>query len=540
MQSFGRTAALSRTATFCCSVLASLFLSLPVWAELSEEQILKARERGLNYLKSQISTQNNGFQYVSALAMLKSEIPPDLPEIDAVIRQILEACAADTYKPVRHHVYEAATALMCLAVADRVKYKPQIEKLTAYILSEQMESGGWDYPKDFQQREVGDTSITQFALLGLWEARRSDVKVSSVVLERTARWLLSIQNSDGGFAYHPGGSFTKSTDSMSAAGVSCLLIIRHLLYPQSRVVFSEEGVPTSSPKKFGVLDYSFADGYRPTIPLKELDAGVTRGITWLVTHFSMDGKEHYPMYYMYAIERMCALAYMKKVSQHEWYQEGSELLLNTQKADGSWTEEFEAQGNIAVTSGTSFAILFLSKATSKMVDPPYGKGFLIGGRGLPDDLKDADPTASKAKKKESLGKLDDLLSSLENPETKNTELVQNQIMDKILNERPEDLIGQKDKLLTMAKDPRPDVRIVAVWALGRTSDLRICPTLIESLKDKDEGVAVEASNSLRILSRQLRGILPPTENFDAAAEYAAWSKWYRSVRPYEERDDLLR
>jgi hypothetical protein len=132
------------------------------------------------------------------------------------------------------------------------------------------------------------------------------------------------------------------------------------------------------------------------------------------------------------------------------------------------------------------------------------------------------------------------LSELENPNSEKIASLQANIIDKVLQDRPEDLIRQKERLKNLAVDPRPGVRQTAMWALGRSNDLRSCRILIDALRDSDPQVAIEASVSLRILSRKLRGIGLTDGEFKPEQEYTAWNAWYRSVRPYDERDDLIR
>ena len=119
------------------------------------------------------------------------------------------------------------------------------------------------------------------------------------------------------------------------------------------------------------------------------------------------------------------------------------------------------------------------------------------------------------------------------------------------------LIEQKDRLRRLVDDPRVEVRRTAVWALGRTADLRLTPYLIRALRDPDLSVVVEARNSLCALSRLTRGQGMPASPLagvseDATADERAeaiqqwrnetrrrWEKWYLESRAWPERDDLF-
>src|SRR5207302_4089676 len=65
----------------------------------------------------------------------------------------------------------------------------------------------------------GDNSNTQFAILGLWAARRHGVPVEKALARADSRFRTS-QNGDGGWGYMPvpgmrGGVFGGSTSSMT-------------------------------------------------------------------------------------------------------------------------------------------------------------------------------------------------------------------------------------------------------------------------------------------------------------------------------------
>jgi HEAT repeat protein len=116
---------------------------------------------------------------------------------------------------------------------------------------------------------------------------------------------------------------------------------------------------------------------------------------------------------------------------------------------------------------------------------------------------------------------------------------------------PKQLVGQTDKLKSLIRHPKPDVRKAAYWALGRTGDFGLIPLMLEGVKDPDVDVNVEAIAALRYIARKPNGLgesLNPLdgvpENDTAQRIRAAvdwrqktiklWSNWYASVRPYEE------
>ena len=80
----------------------------------------------------------------------------------------------------------------------------EIKALVKILLDGQYAEGYWTYPVHVRNGDRGDTSITQYALLGLWEAERVGIAVPPGVWDKAAAWLASTQDSDGAFWYHPG------------------------------------------------------------------------------------------------------------------------------------------------------------------------------------------------------------------------------------------------------------------------------------------------------------------------------------------------
>ncbi|MCE9581129.1 MAG: hypothetical protein K8T20_01300, partial [Planctomycetes bacterium] len=96
-------------------------------------------------------------------------------------------------------------------------------------------------------------------------------------------------------------------------------------------------------------------------------------LEWLGTKFSVETN---PIrvsgvhYWLYGLERAGMIVGIAEFGKHDWYKEGSEVLLKGQADDGSWkcaTDPGADQDN-----DTCFAILFLRKAT---------RGYTVSGQG---------------------------------------------------------------------------------------------------------------------------------------------------------------
>jgi len=531
-----------------------------------------AIRRGVPHLKRACAANpKTGESILAALALVKAGEDVASPEIQAVIAGIQERCAAEIYKPGAHHFYAAGLELMLFEAIDPERYRGEMEKVLAYMLKGQLKTGSWYYP---DQQGTGDTSITQYAALGMWAAERAGLKVPKEAWDRMALWHLQTQVRDGGFAYHPGEQQAESGSqpSLTVGGAASLMLAQLHLHggrdrakaKVARVTEREE----QSGKVFGVLESVPTDaaalepkesnpdrGYAVKASYDAIQRSVDRAIAWATANWRLPPGPLWRMYFLYSTERMAALGDMKAVGPHDWYAEGAAWLLKEQQKDGSWTD------NGGPVIATAFSVLFLAKATSKMLGrtydiPQLGGGLLAGGRGLPDDLGAVNVAGGKVETRTAAGPLDELLARLETVSGAEVPEVQNAVLEAIRFGDREKLIGQRDRLRRLVADPRVEVRRTAYWALGRGGELDDVPLLIGGLSDQDVGVAIEAHNALCVLSRRPLafglsgdpiGDLPDgtteAQRNAAIADWrqkaiTAWTEWYRRVAPYEERDGL--
>lgn len=525
----------------------------------SDAQVKACIDRAVAFLRKMLPNLSFGQQSLTVLALLKAGIPVTDPEMKAAIEKIAGRFTSDGSFDAGHdHNYDAGVTLLALANADPAKYRKQIESLARYLVGSQGPNGDWDY----RARVAGDTSISQYAVLGLWEAARAGVRIPRHVWDKAAQWHISRQQRDGGFAYHPAPNGDSSTHTMTVAGTASLLVARLYLFGDTGDVM-EQGDPAArrkSRKKFGLLTAATNDAEEgaadaapvagadvlagPDGPIQvrqsALDKSVGGGRGWLTTRFSVEPQTIWKLYYLYALERLMALSGLQEIAGHNWYNEGAAVLIKTQTPEGHWTD------NSGPVPATCFGVMFLVKATAKMIhhprrnDPRFGGGLLVGGRGLPDNLQDVQLDKGGVKVRKLKGPVDELLSELENVRSQKVESAQAALVDTIATQDPESLIGQSARLLKLVRDPRPEVRRTVFWALGRTNDLRMVPALIDGLSDPDLACLVEARNALRYISKRPKDTDLPDEPSDAqrAAAIAFWKKWYQNVRPYDDRDDL--
>ncbi|MBI3856222.1 MAG: hypothetical protein HY293_11085 [Planctomycetes bacterium] len=186
----------------------------------------------------------------------------------------------------------------------------------------------------------GDNSNSQYAALGLRACLDANIDVDPSVLQRARQWWLKSQNSDGGWGYNDhgntgggdaneGGVSNNSYGSMTVGAVGALCI----------------------------YDYYMGVDYKQ-------DGNVLKGIAWLAANFDVTKNPKKVsfayLYYLYGLERVGMLFGTDRIGAHEWYPEGANHLLSTQK-DGVWSssDKFPTGAHL----DTCFAILFLRRGT---------------------------------------------------------------------------------------------------------------------------------------------------------------------------------
>ena len=84
------------------------------------------------------------------------------------------------------------------------------------------------------------------------------------------------------------------------------------------------------------------------------------------------------------------------------------------------------------------------------------------------------------------------------------------------------------RLQQLVRGGEPEVRLLAVRALGRTGNLDYVPSLIYALTDPDRRIVLEARDGLQFVSRRFDGFGPPND-FNEDQRYEAIDAWKRAV-----------
>ena len=218
-----------------------------------------------------------------------------------------------------------------------------------------------------------DTSLQQYGLLGMRAAQELGLELPARAFAAAARHLLAVQAKDGealrlqlhadadlqglttgaalprvravrararGFAYRERDD--PCYGGMTCAGVSGLLLARAGMSAQQSV------------------DRQL---------LRRVDEGVRDGFAWLAANFSVrinpgdpERADNHRRYYLYCLERCCALADVARLQGRDWYYEGGMQLLLAQRPDGSFRS---GHPSTLTLDSTCFALLFLSKASKQ-------------------------------------------------------------------------------------------------------------------------------------------------------------------------------
>jgi len=517
----------------------------------------------VNYLKQEIldakSTVHGGYLSFTAYALLQAGEPVTSEPVQKAIAEVRARITSAGYKPdnQQHHIYDAGVDAMLMAKAGGDANYNELKAISDYIIAQQGTDGSWDYPS----RTVGDTSMGQYGALGLWSATLGGVDVPNEVWDKAALWHLRTQQADGGFMYHPGVNVaaavggSQPTLNMTSGATGTLAICRLFLYPD--FVPGEQYEGDKGPKKaFGLLEAKRPEddpaNYKPQASLTAINTAIGRGIGWLGGRYQPISDLVNKIYFCYALERTCALNRIETLGKGiDWYRKSGDTLVKLQKPDGSWDAFVQH-------APTAFAILFFIRPTKKAVAEQYGGGLLSGGRGLPSDLSNADLSGGAIKEKRKIaGPLDELLTELSALNPDSIADAQAAIVEKVQVGNREDLIGELDRIRTLINHPNPEIRRTAVWALGRSGDLKDANLLISALQDNNVDVLVEAYNSLSYLSRKIDGVGMSPSPFAELGEEPTqadkdeavkawrklavdrWGAWYLRIRPYKDRNDIF-
>jgi hypothetical protein len=301
--------------------------------------------QAVNYIQQRQATSGGwpdlpgfpgGVTALCTLALLDAGVPVSDDHIQRALKLLRQS------QPNR--TYTTALTMMVFATADPKGDRQLIERDLKWLETNQYKSdaisGAWGYG---QPRGVADNSNTRFALLGLHAAEKAGVKTDPQTWRRVLEYWLVNQNEDGSWGYAPG---LFGTGSMTCSGIaSVVMAAGHEAHDQKLAERSRK----SAERALAWLKQNYAINKNPGLKGVELP--------WL-------------FYYLNTLEAAGRLTNQARINDHDWFREGSDLVLKRQdRQTGAWSlAENPDEGNPLIA--TSLALMFLSGKSVPQPPPP--------------------------------------------------------------------------------------------------------------------------------------------------------------------------
>jgi hypothetical protein len=384
-------------------------LTLFAWAAPARSDgIQQAIDRGVAYLKS-IQQPNGkwphgeiGATALAGLALLECDEKPESTAVQNAAQAVRQTSISLTY------TYSLALSILFLDRLGDPRDVPLIESMAVRLLAGQNSSLGWHYHcpridesevrrlsgklkertelraknelphvakprrREFKevspeiQQQIGrlrnesparlgsasnDNSNTQFAIMGLWVARRHGIPVNQVLARVETRFRIS-QNKDGGWGYTPGAGSNANMTCAGLLGLATAYGLANEIVLQARETLED--------KQLQKMQKSVGNPGRDAMVLAGLNylgGCIGHPISQRGHRARMSAVRTPDFYFLWALERVAVAYGLKTIHKKDWYAWGSELALATQCPDGSWRNKY-GEGGV----DTSFALLFLKRA----------------------------------------------------------------------------------------------------------------------------------------------------------------------------------
>lgn len=547
-----------------------------------DDLVVKAVDRGTSFLRvrqaadGSFGTYRTGSTALAALALLECGAPTNDPVVQRAAASVRLAL------PSLNETYHVALAALLLDRLGEPSDVPLIHVLGVRLLEGQTAFGAWSYKtpdvsEDEQkmvrallerrelktvpggQRPVDpdllrrienlarsaaerqrtnasggeshDNSNTQFAILGLWAARRNGLPVDDALQRVDAHFRRTIDLTNGSWAYQ-GQTTSRGRMAMTCAGL--LGIAAHAgatLERQDKASLTDRGdkpLPRRDPRKD---------------PMVIAATAYVGAELLLMTRSGVVTERDY--YSLWSVERVGTVFSLQRIGPVSWYRTGATLILATQHPAGYWQASYEPEVD------TCFALLFLkrsnlmpdlsaalrakpdpAKANSKsslhasgdaQVTPKPAADPLAAlvreiQAGTPEQRAVAVAVLRNAKGSENTDKLVALIPKLSGDAQK---AVRDALAERLAR-------MTADTLRAKLKDANAEVRRAAAVASALKEDVGLTADLIAVLDDKDIWVVRAAGVALRQLTGQDFGPRADAKPDERAKSIAAWKEWWRT------------
>ncbi len=218
-----------------------------------------------------------------------------------------------------------------------------------------------------------DTSLQQYALLGLWSAQLCGLEIQAGAFAAAARHLLAVQAPPAGRGALALRSYAEQR--LVEFGDATARTSQRTVARRGFAYQEPEEPPFGSMTSAGISGLLLARagmaarGERDRELAARIDDAVEQGFGWLGANFSVrcnpgyaERADHHWYYWLYGLERSCELHGIARLQGRDWYYEGGIQLLAQQQPNGSFRAE---HSSTLLLDATCFAVLFLAKSTAR-------------------------------------------------------------------------------------------------------------------------------------------------------------------------------
>ncbi len=390
-----------------------------------DERITRSIEGGIDFLLAEAQRDPAGIlrshfeatlgaRALEAYALIVAGIDVGHP----VVRSHLQACSEGM--PNHKRIYDiscwvfALDAAISQAEQDAFLMEPDIgdmqllrvardhrrdlDKAAEILVAGHNDTGGWRY---HQSARDADTSVTQFAALAMGVIGRRKIEVPDDTWQKLAQYCFSRQQVDGGVV-KPGiklapEPITRGRDRSRSRNRTGTSVEENFDIPDPLT-----GPEMASAKKRGfhyidknpkgaswnmtcagvsslLIVYEFGGSSLTSELRTQIRTSIRDGCAWM----EHDWKPHKTYYGMYSLEKVGDLGKITHFGKHDWYRDLSDLLLDTQQAEGSW-----AMGKVGWDTdrmNTAFALLILKRASALLTRGPREVVIFTGGGDSSED-----------------------------------------------------------------------------------------------------------------------------------------------------------
>jgi hypothetical protein len=274
------------------------------------------------------NTQFGGLTAVATFALLAAGEDPQDPRLKQAI--------AFLKKTDSHGIYALGMRCQIWNMIPQDESVKQVlrhdrDLLIRGIAAKQPNTGFYGYDATKPGADA-DHSSSQFGVLGLWAIDQAGVEVPTQVWNAFDAGWRGHQLADGGWSYRQTSDAT-SLLSMTAAGAATLFITQ---------------------------DYTH---FAPRLNGNINDPAIDAALKWMGEHLPevTTRREYYTLFGVSRVGLACGYKY---IGNTNWFAWGSDLIVQSQAAEGFWSGGIQNDDNVP---DTSFSLLFLSRSRAPIV-----------------------------------------------------------------------------------------------------------------------------------------------------------------------------